>query len=459
MLKNNINQNINQKTNQLSKLHKINLNKSAIRYLNNYCEQEAKPDNLHKLLTLPQDYFHSALIIPAFKEDISLYSKLLSLPKINNPKINNKILIILIINAPDNASNSDIDINNNLIKHINNKTPATFNLSKNISYHKISDNHELLLINKILPYKQGVGLARKIANDIAFTLYTYKIIQKPWLYQTDADTTLPNDYFDYCETQIIKKNINKISACVFPFKHKTKTNNQDLIKAINLYEGYLNDYVKKLKYAKSPYAFHTLGSILAINADHYAQSAGFPKLSAGEDFYMLNKLAKIGEIKNLNLITNPIYIQARISDRTPFGTGPSLNKIINANKNNTKINTQNNTQNNIQNNNINILNKYSPVNKSAIESLKIIINIFNTPPESNLKIILNNPLTHSIYLQKRINNININNYPIWSILVKLGIENWLKKCPRNSNQKQLTHQYHQWFDGLKTLQFLKSDFD
>ena len=114
MLKNNINQNINQKTNQLSKLHKINLNKSAIRYLNNYCEQEAKPDNLHKLLTLPQDYFHSALIIPAFKEDISLYSKLLSLPKINNPKINNnKILIILIINAPDNASKFDIDINNN----------------------------------------------------------------------------------------------------------------------------------------------------------------------------------------------------------------------------------------------------------------------------------------------------------------------------------------------------------
>ena len=30
---------------------------------------------------------------------------------------------------------------------------------------------------------------------------------------------------------------------------------------------------------------------------------------------------------------------------------------------------------------------------------------------------------------------------------------------RNSNQKQLTHQYHQWFDGLKTLQFLKSDFE
>ena len=118
-----------------------------------------------------------------------------------------------------------------------------------------------------------------------------------------------------------------------------------------------------------------------INAEHYAQSAGFPKLAAGEDFYLLNKLAKIGKIIPLKIINQPIYIQARISNRTPFGTGPALDKIID---------NSNNSQNQ------DILKKYEPLKTMAIDALKIIIQIFNSPPENKkIKQILDNHITHT----------------------------------------------------------------
>ena len=93
----------------------------------------------------------------------------------------------------------------------------------------------------------------------------------------------------------------------------------------------------------------------------------------------------------------------------------------------------------------------------AIDALKIVIKIFNSPPENKkIKQILDNHITHNIYLQTCINNLNNKNYPIWQVLKDLGIEQWITKLPKNSTQKQLTQRYHQWFDGLKTLQFVKN---
>ncbi len=77
-----------------------------------------------------------------------------------------------------------------------------------------------------------------------------------------------------------------------------------------------------LRFAGSPYAFHTIGSALAIHATAYARVRGFPKRLAAEDFYLLNKLAKVGTIRSLD--GEPIRLSARTSNRTPFGTGHAL---------------------------------------------------------------------------------------------------------------------------------------
>ncbi|MEE9254615.1 MAG: hypothetical protein V3U43_06745, partial [Pseudomonadales bacterium] len=81
-------------------------------------------------------------------------------------------------------------------------------------------------------------------------------------------------------------------------------------------------YVLGLFEAGSPWAFHTVGSVLKVSLPHYGKVHGFPKRAAGEDFYLMNKLAKSGFIENL--VSEPVRISDRASSRVPFGTGPAI---------------------------------------------------------------------------------------------------------------------------------------
>ncbi len=98
--------------------------------------------------------------------------------------------------------------------------------------------------------------------------------------------------------------------------------------ATALYELRLHHYVRGLEYAGSPYAFHTLGSCLAVSFEGYAQVRGFPKRSGGEDFHLLNKLAKTGPV--IRLAGDCIELASRHSQRAPFGTGAAVARISNA---------------------------------------------------------------------------------------------------------------------------------
>ena len=497
--------------------------KTVFKYLNNYSEPCAKA--AASFVESSIDYaYQNCVIIPAFKEPESFAYNLKNLPNSASPMhalyfykinarsvqdcfaslratraagflswfdffINNKTLIILNINAPNNAKDMDLKTNYNLIQKINKIAPL-ISKSDNLSLHNLSLNHDLLLIdqssniNNRLNPKHGVGLARKIGSDCALWLYHKKIILSPWLYQTDADSILPEDYFYRSQLQIrnSQNKIKNIAAIVFPFKHKIfdqqyEKKNKNLVasrlinlntgsphpnlppkgkgffcffflgkhysssfinypkfimgialslllekrinNAIQHYDYYLNNHVYNLKRIGSPYAFHTIGSTIAINADFYAKVRGFPKLAAGEDFYILNKLAKIGVIKTLR--GAPIILSARISNRTPFGTGQALNTLL-ENKLKSK--------------------KYNPYPKESYDLLKILLDIFNNH-DLNLELHLKNKLTPNQYKL------------VWGILIDLGVEKWLKNCPKNLTQSQITMQYHSWLDGLKTVRFIK----
>lgn len=184
---------------------------------------------------------------------------------------------------------------------------------------------QLLLVdracdNRYLPAGQGVGLARKIGCDIAWALQARGLIASPWLHCTDADVQLPADYFH----QIAPA--TSAAAVVYRFAHVCTLDSPALAAAANAYETYLHAYVDGLRWAGSPYAFHTIGSTLAIHADAYAQVRGFPRRNAGEDFYVLNKLRKIGPVVSLQ--GTPIKLAARVSQRVPFGTGKALWRLI-----------------------------------------------------------------------------------------------------------------------------------
>ena len=184
---------------------------------------------------------------------------------------------------------------------------------------------QLLLIDRaeagsFLPEGQGVGLARKIGNDVALRLRAAGRLASPWLHNTDADTLLTRDYFE----QTAGLDPERTGAAIYFFEHRFE-DDPDLALAARLYEISLRYYVLGLAWAGSPYAYQSMGSCLAIPSGSYAKVRGFPRKNAAEDFYVLDKLAKVGVIERL--AGTPLSLEGRPSDRVPFGTGRALRDL------------------------------------------------------------------------------------------------------------------------------------
>ena len=170
-----------------------------------------------------------------------------------------------------------------------------------------------------LPDRQGVGLARKIAADLALAWMEAGAIEERWIRSTDADVRVPLDYWERPPEAGPSR-----AAVVYPFVHVPEGDALQR-QALVSYEAYLRYYVHGLEQAGSRHAFHTIGSLLCIHAEAYAKVRGFPKRLAGEDFYILNKLAKVGSVETLE--GEPIRLAGRTSDRVPFGTGVAVAQI------------------------------------------------------------------------------------------------------------------------------------
>jgi hypothetical protein len=216
-------------------------------------------------------------------------------------------------------------------------------------YHDPESPRDVLLVDcfsdgRKLPPKGGVGHARKAGADLAAYLIHQRRVRSPWIHCTDADVHLPQRYFT-CSTALIDTATQETAALVYPFRHSIAADTMivkegggetpnilrhKIMQVTRLYEYSLRYYVAGLSFAQSPYAFHTIGSTIAVNAAHYAKVRGFPRRQAGEDFYLLNKLAKVGSVMQLSAETDcePIDIAARLSDRVPFGTGAAVGRIM-----------------------------------------------------------------------------------------------------------------------------------
>ena len=243
--------------------------------------------------------YQYVLSIPVFDEDENFLERVL-------PSDVNDLLVIVVVNAPDGLARTDPAVV---------RTRSCLDLGG--ALHR-GRNVDVTIVDRVtepIPARQGVGLARKIGADLALRYISEGRVDTPVIFSTDADVTLPPGYFQAPE--------KPAAAWVFPYTHTS--DDVDLARRALAYELAMRYYVDRLEYAGSPFAYHALGSCLALDATAYAQVRGFPRRNAAEDFYVLNKLAKIGGIRRL---TEPVIeIEARLSTRVPFGTGPALAKI------------------------------------------------------------------------------------------------------------------------------------
>lgn len=246
----------------------------------------------HNITPKRAEPYQSVLIVPAYDEAPAAIQMLIDYC------IDHNALLVLVVNAPDNA-----------------EQPARKRTLALLDFAECPNTYLIDHVTQPLPRHHGVGLARKIGTDAALFLYNTKQIRSPWLFQSDADVRLPIGYFHQ---------LMPTSGTVI-FNHQHVSSDPELALAASLYDAHMSHYVEGLLRAGSLYAYPTLGSTLSIHAQSYANVRGFPKRNAGEDFHILNKLAKIAPV-TVNTDVS-IVVQARLSTRVPFGTGPALARI------------------------------------------------------------------------------------------------------------------------------------
>jgi hypothetical protein len=290
-----------------------------------YLARQAEPEAL--AADALEGEFGHVLVVPAYGEGQSLFDLLGSVPR--GPA--GETLIVAVLNARADSPAAVHDANRAARERLRDSALAASELPADHPVLALSyPNGRILLIDRaadghFLPEGQGVGLARKIGNDLALRLHTAGRVASSWIHNTDADTLLPNDYFDQTEALTAED----IAAALYYFEHRF-SGEETLGEAARLYEISLRYYVLGLAWAGSPYAYQSMGSCMAVRPWAYAEVRGFPKKNAAEDFYALNKLAKVGAIERL--AGAPLLLEGRLSDRVPFGTGKALTQLVSKRK-------------------------------------------------------------------------------------------------------------------------------
>jgi hypothetical protein len=260
--------------------------------------------------------YDRAITIPLKAEDASFLHALA--PALEGA---GRVLVIAVINAAADAPERIHHHNEALARGLSDRARDRRLIGDNLELLELDRGLEVLLVDRFragrrLAPGQGVGLARKIGCDLALALRAGGRLGSPWIHTTDADAELPPGYFEALPR-------GDAAGLVYPFWHETSPSLTG--EALAIYEISLRYYVLGLRAAGSPYAFHTLGSAMAADADAYAAVRGVPRREAAEDFYLLGKLAKLGPIARA--ACPPIRLRQRLSDRVPFGTGPATRRI------------------------------------------------------------------------------------------------------------------------------------
>lgn len=274
------------------------------------------------------DSYLAALVVPARAEA----SDLLHGFELALERAPGRVLVILVVNATDADLPATHAANERLLAQLEQRFPSfrklehgTLGLGAGLGR---APNYDLLWLDRAsigrrMAPRSGVGTARKVGNDLAVALWTRGRIACPRIASSDADARLPADYFAVlagCE----RDRAQRASAWLWPFVHELGEDTA-IYDATVLYEISLRYYVLGLAAAGSSYAYHSVGSTLCIDASAYLSVRGFPKREAGEDFYVLDKLAKVRPLYRVT--AEPIRIRSRRSNRVPFGTGRRSQEI------------------------------------------------------------------------------------------------------------------------------------
>ncbi len=358
----------------------------------------------------------NAVIVPVICEYENLRKLLASLVENDLAYFHNTVIIFVVNNFLESSEEVKIDNQRSMAflrEIIFKKTSSDSQISK---IH--NSNLNVALVDASSPGFEmpkkigGVGLARKIGMDEALKIFDYQSNSKKLLICLDADCVVESNYL---KSIVEKFNSNNLSAGYVNFEHNI---DEDLTtaEAIICYELFLHYYVLGLKYANSPFAFHTIGSTIICDYESYIKVEGMNKRKAAEDFYFLEKLAKNYKIEKINSTT--VYPSSRNSWRVPFGTGQRVGRFLSHKQNEYLL--------------------YDPV---CFDILKQWLNIFSSTDSFSAKDYLNS--AENIHPE-------LSNF----LMQQNFVSDWNKILKNSVTKKQIAKQKQKWFDGFKTLKLI-----
>lgn len=215
---------------------------------------------------------------------------------------------------------NESDIESSEIQAVNHQAYNDLLAYKSKNHRKDVSLHPIYVRN--IPAKRaGVGLARKLAMDeAAYRLLSVRGSQKI-ISCYDADSRCDPNYL--CELFSFFSSSPQFDAVSIDYAHPLDQDNREQI--IN-YELHLRYFIEMQRLLHLPFAFHTVGSSMAVRARAYKSEGRMNTKKAGEDFYFLQKF--ISKKKCGELHSTTIYPSSRVSDRVPFGTGRAISGML-----------------------------------------------------------------------------------------------------------------------------------
>lgn len=398
------------------------------KYFTNYaCDEVHELDQL--LSQGPAQSWDYVIAVPAMGEHERLPSLLNSITNAAQ-KADIRVVVCLCVNARSDSPEEVHTSNQRAVSDIAQVSQSIVRESEPLSLIQFNDRLDILLIDRFSPNnlfeaKQGVGLARKITCDLALRLIEEKKVHHDLILSTDADASVPREYFAKIPSH------GRLATMLWPFKHEPTSCPRES-RAIELYDAFLHYYVAGLKLAGSPYAFQTVGSCISFTAQAYVTVRGYPKKRmAGEDFYMINKLAKISQV--IEVDADPITLSGRASKRVPFGTGASVISI-------SEEITQGRSYRIYHPNTFRIL-------KGLLQTVESVL-----ADDSLYKI--------DLFENENFNSLELDSFQKAKLRAISEKEKILENIQRilgsKKSQSKKTRDFHHWFDAFRTMKFVHS---
>jgi len=288
------------------------------------------------LINLPRmfadRYIEKNVVYPEFIDTVvsPSVSMIVMIPCLNEPEIFRTLEslwscepiqtyceVIVVVNESENSSQ--------VVKDFNQE-----NYLKLFEWKKENDRPTLILhpiyAHSVNAKHAGAGMARKIGMDEVIRRFNRLNRPDGVIISLDADCLVSANYLQKIESVFTGN--KSCFAGTLNFKHRVDEMTDPKQKlGIQLYEDYLHYYKQALDFAGFPDSIYTIGSAFAVRAEAYVKQGGMNRRQAGEDFYFLNKLTKLGKVTEINDAF--VYPSARVSDRVPFGTGAAMTKWMN----------------------------------------------------------------------------------------------------------------------------------